>query len=952
MATPGTQLDRAAIEEQVSRIVAELLLELGSHRLPQEIKPSAHLERDLGLGSLERVELVLRISTAFHASLSDRVAAEAETLADLLTAVASHDAGAPELFSAAAPRAPFPAPTTDLRERLLDRAETLTEICLHRGRSDAHRPHLFLREDDGATRSITFGELFQRASSMAHGLRTRGLEPGEAVALMLPSSADFFSSFLGVILAGGVAVPIYPPMRADRIEEYAARQAAILRSAEAKFLITFRQAEAVAHLLHPHVPSLKGVLSAAKLAETSNGSASFKAHHARPSDLTFLQYTSGSTGEPKGVMLTHANLLANIRAIVDALEIDSSDVVVSWLPLYHDMGLIGSWLLPFSMGFPLAVMSPLAFLTRPERWLWAVHQHRATLAAAPNFAFELCVRKIADRDIEGLDLSSWRCLLNGSEPVNPRTLDRFVERFARYGFRPEALMPVYGLAEATLAATLPPLGRGPAVDRIDRKIFERDARAVPAAPGDSSALEFVSVGRAIPRHEIRLVDAAGRDVPERVEGNLWFRGPSATRGYFRNPQATSELQKGDGWVDSGDRAYRAAAEFYITGRVKDIIIKAGRNIYPDEVEDIAGGVEGVRRGCVVAFGVADEQAGTERLVIVAETRDPRAPNVPAPQDRSASIEAALSQAVAAAIGVPPDVVELVPAGAIPKTSSGKLRRSEARRLFLAATLGAGRPPAWVQVARLAASSGAEAARSGLRRIFEFLYGIYSVFAFAVFLLPTWLGAYFAPSRQSACRITQIGSRLFFRLMGIPITIHGRTYMEQDLPCVFVSNHTSFFDIVIFLAIFKIPYRFVSKIEVASWPFIGTFLRRRDDFTFTREDRNQRLAQATALENSLREGVSLLIYPEGTFTPRDGVRPFQLGAFKAAVATGRPVCPIALCGVRNIYRDETILPKPGRITITILPHLQPNPAAPEFQEIVRLRDTARAAIAQHCGEHLL
>jgi fatty-acyl-CoA synthase len=942
MATPGTQLDRAAIEEQVSRIVAELLAELGSHRLPQEVKPSAHLERDLGLGSLERVELVQRISAAFHTTLSDRVAAEAETLADLLNAVAAGDASAPERFSAAAPRAPFPAATTDLRERLLDRAETLTEICLHRGRSDAHRPHLFLREDDGATRAISFGELWERASSIAHGLRARGLEPGESVALMLPTSADFFPSFLGVILAGGVAAPIYPPLRADRIEEYAARQSAILRSAQARFLISFRQAEAVAHLLHPHVPSLKGVLSAAKLAETSNGSASFEAHHARPSDLAMLQYTSGSTGEPKGVTLTHANLLANIRSMVDALEIDTSDVMVSWLPLYHDMGLIGSWLLPFCMGLPLAVMSPLAFLTRPERWLWAVHHHRATVAAAPNFAFELCVRKIADRDIQGLDLSSWRCLLNGAEPVNPRTLDRFVERFARYGFRPEALMPVYGLAEATLAATVPPLGRGPSVDRIDRQTFEREGRAVPAAPDDSSALEFVSVGRAIPGHEIRLADAVGNDVPDRVEGFLWFRGPSATRGYFRNPEATRELQRGDGWVDTGDRAYRVDGEFHITGRVKDIIIKAGRNIYPQEVEEIAGAVEGIRRGCVAAFGVVDEQAGTERLVVVAETRAPGTP----------AIEAALTQAVADAIGVPPDVVELVPAGTIPKTSSGKLRRSETRRLFLEGKLGDGRPPAWVQVARLAASGGVRAARSTLRRVLEFLYGIYSVFAFAVFILPTWLGAYFAPSRESACRITQIGSRIFFRLMGIPITIHGREYMEKDLPCVFVSNHTSFFDIVICLAIFKLPYRFVSKIEVLSWPFIGTFLRVRDDFRFTREDRNQRLAQATALEDSLREGVSLLIFPEATFTPRDGVRPFQLGAFKAAVATGRPVCPIALRGVRNIYRDETILPKPGRVTVTVLPHLLPNPDAPDFQEIVRLRDTARAAIAQHCGEHLL
>jgi acyl carrier protein len=951
MASPVQQLDRVAIQEQVTQIVCGLLAELGSHRVPEEVKPSAHLERDLGLGSLERVELVLRISQSFGLSLPDRIAAEADTLGNLLEAVLSRDArSAPQLnLSIAARLAPAVASTT-LRERLLDEADTLTEICIHRGRVDAARPHIFLHEENGAvTRALTFGELYQRASAIARGLSARGLQPGEAVALMLPTSADFFSTFLGVILAGGMAVPIYPPVRADRIEEYAARQAAILRSAEAKFLITFRQAEAVALLLQPHVPSLKGVLSVAKLCETSNGAASFQPHPARPSDIAFLQYTSGSTGEPKGVILTHSNLLANLRSMVEAVEFDSSDVVASWLPLYHDMGLIGAWLTPLSMGTPVAVLSPFAFLTRPERWLWAVHHHRATISAAPNFAFELCVRKIQDKDIEGLDLSSWRAVLNGAEPVNPRTLDRFVERFARYGLRPEALLPVYGLAEATLAVTFPPLGRGPRVDRIARKTLETQGRAVLAEPDDPTALEFVSVGRPISRFEVKLVDADGSEVPERVEGNLWFRGPAVTRGYFRNPQATREIQKGDAWVDSGDRAYCAEGELYITGRVKDIIIKAGRNIYPHEVEEIVGGVDGVRRGSVVAFGVTDEQAGTERLVVVAETREPHVSGTPA----GLAVEAAVIERIAEALGAPPDVVELVLAGSIPKTSSGKVRRSETKRLYLEGRLGTGRPPAWLQVARLAAVGGARVARGGLRRSLEFLYGIYSIFAFTVFILPTWLGAYFAPSRGSACRITQIGSRIFFRLMGIPVTIRGREHIPpQAGPFVFVSNHASFFDVILILATFKLPYRFVSKMEVGSWPFIGTFIRRREDFTFVREDRNQRLEQAAALEKSLHEGVSLFVFPEGTFTPRPGVRPFQLGAFKAAVSAGRPICPVALRGVREIYRDETRLPKPGRITMTILPPLYPDPQAPEFAEILRLRDTARAAIAAHCGEHLL
>src|SRR5438477_80190 len=211
-------------------------------------------------------------------------------------------------------------------------------------------------------------------------------------------------------------------------------------------------------------------------------------------DIALLQYTSGSTGDPKGVTLTHANLLANMRAIGGAIGMGPGDVGVSWLPLYHDMGLIGAWLTLLHFGVPLAVMSPLAFLTRPERWLWAFHKHRGTVTAAPNFAYELCIRKVADKDIEGLDLSSWRVAMNGAEPVNPETMERFSTRFARYGFRAEAHLPVYGLAESSLAVTVPPLNRGVVVDRVDRETFTSQGRAVPISNSSGNAISFVSSG--------------------------------------------------------------------------------------------------------------------------------------------------------------------------------------------------------------------------------------------------------------------------------------------------------------------------------------------------------------------------------------------------------------------------------------------------------------------------
>ena len=243
------------------------------------------------------------------------------------------------------------------------------------------------------------------------------------------------------------------------------------------------------------------------------------------------------------------------------------------------MGLIGTWLTSLYRGIPVVILSPLAFLSRPARWLRAMHAHRATLSPAPNFAFDLCVRKVTDAEIEGLDLSSWRLACNGSEPVSPETIERFTRRFAPYGFKPETMCPVYGLAESSVALTVPPLGRGPWVDRVARAAFERRREARPAAADDDNPLRFVSCGRPLPGHEVRIVDATGQPVGERIEGRIEFRGPSVTSGYFRNPEVTQAVLHGE-WMDSGDLGYQADGELFITGRQKDIIIKAGRNLYP------------------------------------------------------------------------------------------------------------------------------------------------------------------------------------------------------------------------------------------------------------------------------------------------------------------------------------------------------------------------------------
>ncbi len=975
MATSSTQLDLPGVRERVLDVVRGLLEELGSHGALAQLSITSNLDRDLGLGSLERVELLTRLEDTFAVRLPDTLAAEASTPEELIRAIlTAPGAPAADEDEASALRASVTEQTLqpEAAESIVETAETLIDVIRYRGIHDATRAHLLITEDDEQGEhhfTLTFGELFTAAQKCAEELARRGVPAGGRVSLMLPTSRQFFICYTGILLAGAIPVPIYPPFRADRIEEYAERQSAILNNAEVCLLLTFRRAEAVANLLKPRVKSLLGVVDAGKLLEAAEkepppapgalpafltGSRMRKS-----SDIALLQYTSGSTGDPKGVVLTHANLLANMRALAQAVQLGPGDVGVTWLPLYHDMGLIGAWLTLYLYGVPVVVMSPLAFLTRPERWLQAFSKHKGTVAAAPNFAYELCVRKVSDKAMQGVDLSSWRKALNGAEPVNPDTLERFAQRFAKFGFRRESLLPVYGLAEASLGVTVPPLDRGPLVDCVERDAFTIQGRAVPAASDQEGSISFVSSGKPLAGHDVLIVDGEGNELPDRMEGFLWFRGPSATSGYYSNPEATAQLfPRGPAippdeypWLNSGDRAYRADGEIYVTGRVKDIIIKGGRNLYPHEVEGLASSVEGIRKGCVVAFGLKDEDSGTEKLVVVAETRETQ------PASRAA-IAAKITDQVSRGLGLPPDRVELIPPGSIPKTSSGKLRRDETKQLYLAGTLTAPKPPAWLQIARLGLVSSVKGALrtiwGGLRTALEKVYGVYFIVVFILWIVPTWMIVKQFKDHKAAGRFTSAALKLLFFLVAIRVKVVGKEYMDTPGAKVYASNHASYFDVLPLMMALGVTYRFVAKGEVNAMPFIGTFLNKMGHLSFDRHDAGSRLHQVHEIEHYLQQGDSVFVFPEGTFVPEEGVRPFQLGAFRGAVATGAPVVPVSLAGTRRFLRDRTFLPRPTRVTITLSPPIYPSAAMPSggpghLPEMVRLRDLSREAIARHSDE---
>ncbi len=925
--------ERAGPADLVLTLTRQFLGELHPG-LPQRrpVMLDSALERDLGLDSLSRVELAVRIERAFGVSLPEHALGGAVTLRDLLTAVRD----APKAAVAPA-QAGMPAGWSEPVDAEPVEAKTLIEVLDWHLRAHPDRIHIVHLGDGGET-NIRYRDLRRQAELVAAGLQRLGLEPRQTVAIMLPTGAEYFHTYFGVVLAGGIPVPIYPPARLSQIEEHVRRHAGILSNAQATILVTVPDARGVARLLEARVAVLRRVVTVAELAA---GGGAPRATPVRQDDVAFLQYTSGSTGDPKGVIVTHANLLANIRALGQVIDVRPDDVFVSWLPLYHDMGLISAWLASLYFAIPLVVMSPLAFLARPERWLQAIQRYRGTISAAPNFAYELCVKRIDDAQIEGLDLSSLRITGNGAEPVMPETLRRFTERFARYGFRPEAMTPVYGLAECTVCLLCPPIGRGPRIDSVDRRSFSGAGRAESAAPGDAGALRFVSCGRPLPGHEVRIVDAKGREVGERVEGRLEFKGPAATSGYYRNPEQTRRLFDGD-WLDSGDRAYLADGEIHLTGRVKDIIIRGGRNIYPHEVEDAVGSVTGVRRGCVAVFGSPDPESGTERLVVLAETRQTTAPE----QD---ALRAQIIEATVAVLGEPPDDVVLAPPHTVLKTSSGKIRRSACRGLYEAGRVGAHGHAAWWQVVRLASGSLLLEAQRAVAAGAHLLYGLYCWLVFALIAPPVWLLTAVARGPAAAWRVNRLAARIVLRLAGIALTVRGVEHLPRA-PCVLVTNHASYLDGLALFAALPAPFNFVVKRELRNQPVARLYLHGLGVQFVERFEARQSVEDARQLTESMRAGAALGLFPEGTFRRAAGLRPFHLGAFAAAAAAQVPVLPVAIQGTRALLPDGRWLPRRGPIAVTIGQLVFPPEHAPDvFAAAVQLRDAARAHILAHCGE---
>ena len=523
---------------------------------------------------------------------------------------------------------------------------------------------LTIIEEEGE-RVYSPAELKEEAERAACGLVRAGVEPGDRVGIMAQTTPATVLTFLGCWAAGAVAVPLPLPMRAVDPASFIEQSRGRLEKVGAKLL-------ALPGSLMPMAGELGMGVKMIACEELSSGGGLPPAP-TTPDDVALVQFTSGSTNEPRGVVLTHANIMANTRAIARKAKVTHRDRVVSWMPLYHDMGLIGFLITALGYGTSLVLMSPQRFVSDPASWMRALSDHRATITGGPNFSYALSTRVLEGGGAGDIDLSSLRLALNGAEPVDPEAMDGFVKVGAEYGLKPEVPYPVYGLAEATLAVTFPQPGKRYRVDHVSRNDVEDKGMATPADPGDGGTRALVSLGTPLESVKLRVVKEDGSEAGERELGEVCVSGPCVMRGYWGDEAATAKSIR-EGWLHTGDLGYLAGGELYLVGRIKDMVIIGGRNLFPEDVERCAERVSGMRKGNAVAFGVTTRR-GRERLVLVGETRLSCA-------EAARETARAVSEAVREEIGVPVREVILVPAGTLPKTSSGKKRRFLCRELYL------------------------------------------------------------------------------------------------------------------------------------------------------------------------------------------------------------------------------------------------------------------------------
>lgn len=530
---------------------------------------------------------------------------------------------------------------------------------------------IYLQHAGQDDKPITYRQLLRHASSAQHKLESEGIQPGEVVLLILQHGEALIYTYFGAILHG--AIPSIMPYLTEKLqpERYREDLASLIQVSQPAAIFTYNEFDTEVQGALSGKTSVRSVMLASEV--ISEGEPTFDLNRRQPADTVLLQHSSGTTGLQKGVALSHQAVLNQITSYADVLHVAQDDVVVSWLPLYHDMGLIAGFLMPILYGIPLVLMSPFDWVRAPYRLMHAVSQYKGTLVWLPNFAYNFCAQKIRDRHMKDIDLSSWRAVINCSEPMRHESHQLFLEAFRRYGLRENAIATSYAMAENTFAVTQGGIDESVTIDPIDRESLQVERVARPALEHKPYII-MVSAGKPIPGTLVKVIDPEGRSLEDRHIGEIALKSDYMLTEYYHRPDATEKAFL-DGWYLTGDFGYMLNGEVYITGRKKDLIIVGGKNIYPQDLERIAMTAPGVHPGRVVAFGIFSQRMGTEQVVIVAEvdTRD---------ENEKQYIADEIRQRVTQGSAVALRYVHLVEENWIIKTSSGKTARLANREKFI------------------------------------------------------------------------------------------------------------------------------------------------------------------------------------------------------------------------------------------------------------------------------
>lgn len=551
-------------------------------------------------------------------------------------------------------------------------AQTLPEVLLHWAQTRPSQPLFHFLDIEDRLCTLTAGELYARACQVAAALRDRGITLGDRVLLAAETGPDLLETFFGCSLLGAIPCMADLPSAKVGASAWSAKLVGKARRVQASALIveaeflllaaeSFAGAAGIPARERPLVLSMplpEGIVEPLALPPISAEAPAF------------MQFTSGTTASARALEISHRALLANARGEGQISCWSAGDLMVCWLPLFHDMGLVASTLEPFVHGMPVVLMPPISFLLKPSRWLWAIHCFRATASFAPNFAYQLCLKRARDAELAGLDLSSWELAYNAAEFVHAETIRQFAERFRPHGFKMDSMIPSYGMAEMTVGVSIRDRKKPLVVDVISRTALATEHRAVPTPAGGSDAMEVVGVGPVFAGHEVRIVDEQGNVLGEREEGEILLRGPSLFNGYYQEPEATQDVLQ-DGWLRTGDLGYLMGGDLFICGRRKDLIIRAGANYHPYVLERAAERVAGVRAGCVAALGMQSAELGSEEMILVFETAE-------ADADRLRQMVRAVQEEIYLETGLRPDKAVAVPPHTLPKTSSGKIQRGAVR----------------------------------------------------------------------------------------------------------------------------------------------------------------------------------------------------------------------------------------------------------------------------------